>query len=111
MDTFPEITHDDLLKELHRGSVTLIDCNGTESFKVAHVPHAIDFESEQGRLVRLLPKDRSELVVAYCGSPTCTAYLRGADAARSLGYTNVKHYAPGISGWKEAHAKIESAMR
>jgi rhodanese-related sulfurtransferase len=46
-------------------------------------------------------------VVAYCGNEYCTAYLSAATAAQQLGYTNVKHYAPGIDGWKKSGAKLD----
>jgi rhodanese-related sulfurtransferase len=29
--------------------------------------------------------------------------------AVNLGYTNVKHYAPGIDGWKKSGAKVEKS--
>ena len=32
-----------------------------------------------------------------------------ANAAKQLGYTNVKHLSAGISGWKEAKAPLEPA--
>jgi len=56
-----------------------------------------------------LPADKAALVVAYCGGPKCMAYQAGADAAMKLGYTNVKHFPGGISGWKKAGEKCEKA--
>ena len=56
----------------------------------------------------LLPKDKNQLVVAYCGGPGCGAYRRGADAAAKLGFKNVKHLSAGISGWKKSGAPIEN---
>jgi rhodanese-related sulfurtransferase len=32
-----------------------------------------------------------------------------AKKAAELGYTNVKHYAPGIEGWKKSGAKVEKS--
>jgi rhodanese-related sulfurtransferase len=109
MDTFPEISFDDLSKAIANKSVTLIDVNGTASFQDGHIPKAIDFEAQASNLASLLPKDKSALIVCYCGGPACTAYLRGAKAAQTLGYSNVKHFTPGITGWKSAHAKVETA--
>ncbi len=111
MQTFPEISHAELVDAIDNGMVTLLDCNGTESFKAGHIPHAIDFEAKSAVLADLLPRNKSSLVVAYCGGPSCDAYLRGAKAAQTLGYTHVWHYAGGISGWKAAHAEVESAGR
>jgi rhodanese-related sulfurtransferase len=107
MDTFPEISHSELLEAMERDAVTIIDCNGTDSFRTGHIPNAIDFESEAGVLADLLPHNTSALVVVYCGGLQCSAWLQGARAAQTLGYTNVCHYAAGISGWKDAHAEVE----
>jgi rhodanese-related sulfurtransferase len=108
MDPIPEISHHDLTSALCRGGVTLIDVNGSESFQASHIPTAIDFEAESSKLASLLPRDKSELVVVYCGGPECSAYLEGARAAQTLGYANVKHYAPGITGWNAALTEIEA---
>jgi rhodanese-related sulfurtransferase len=56
-----------------------------------------------------LPADKNALVVAYCGSETCSAYARAAKAAKDLGYTNVKHYSKGLAGWKASGAALEAA--
>ncbi|MFZ2643029.1 MAG: rhodanese-like domain-containing protein, partial [Verrucomicrobiia bacterium] len=72
-----------------------------------HIPGAINFSSTKGKLAKLLPKDKSALVVAYCGGPSCGAYAAAASAAKSLGYTNVKHLSAGISGWMKAGEKTE----
>jgi rhodanese-related sulfurtransferase len=106
---FPEISIEDLDKAVTARKATVIDVNGTESWKRGHVPGAIDFASNKGKLADLLPKDKNALVVAYCGGPKCGAYQAAAKAARELGYTNVKHLKAGISGWKEAGRKIDPA--
>ena len=55
----------------------------------------------------LLPKDKSALIVAYCGNPQCPAYRAAAEAAKKLGYKNIKHLTAGIAGWKAAGEKTE----
>jgi rhodanese-related sulfurtransferase len=107
--TFPDITHDELVKALQTKSATLLDANGTETFKEGHIPTAIDFEQAEKSLASLLPADKNALIVAYCGNEQCSAYRRAAIAASELGYTNVKHYAKGIVGWKASGAKVEAA--
>jgi rhodanese-related sulfurtransferase len=87
----------------------LLDVNGTSSWKAGHIPGAIDFTTSKEKLATLLPKDKSALVVAYCGGPACGAYAAGAKAAKDLGYTNVKHLKAGISGWKESGEKVEKS--
>lgn len=106
-ENFPDISVDDLQKAISGNKVAVIDVNGGNSYKKAHIPGAIDFSSESKNLSSLLPKDKKTMVVAYCGGPSCRAYLRGAKAAAELGYKNVRHLSAGISGWKKAGAKTE----
>jgi rhodanese-related sulfurtransferase len=88
--------------------VALVDVNGDDSYKEGHIPGAVNFEGKE-KLAKQLPADKSTLVVAYCGGPSCSAYKAGAKAAESLGYTNVKHFGAGIRGWKAAGEKTEAA--
>lgn len=103
----PDISIKDLKKAIDAKKVTVIDVNGTDSYKDGHIPTAIDFEAKKDKLKDVLPKDKDALVVAYCGGPQCMAYKAAAKAAIAMGYTNVKHLPAGISGWKEAGEKTE----
>lgn len=105
----PDISLADLKQAIADKDVTLLDCNGSKSYAGGHIPGAIDFDSVGADLAKKLPKDKDALVVAYCGGPKCLAYKAGAEAAIKLGYTNVKHFSGGISGWKNADEKIETA--
>jgi rhodanese-related sulfurtransferase len=106
-EKFPDISHDELKKAISEKKVVLIDVNGSDSFKSGHIPGAVDFESKKSELASALPKDKDALVVAYCGNEQCGAYQAGAKKAKELGYTNVKHYAKGIQGWKAAGEATE----
>ncbi len=108
-DTFPTISTAQLKKAISAKKVTLIDVNGTDSFKKAHIPGAIDYEALAGNLAAKLPTDKNALIVAYCGNEQCPAYRQGALAAQKLGYKNVKHYAKGIQGWVKAGEPTEKA--
>lgn len=103
----PTISHDELKAAVSSQSVTLLDVNGTESFKEGRIPGAIDFIAKEKEIAAVLPKDKNALIVAYCGNEYCPAYLAAATMAMNLGYKNVRHYAPGIDGWKKAGAKLE----
>ncbi|CAN5233119.1 hypothetical protein BH20VER2_BH20VER2_18900 [soil metagenome] len=105
---FPDISHDELKKAMKQNTVTLIDVNGTDSFKKGHIPGSIDFAAHEEKLGEKLPKDKNALIVAYCGSERCKAYRAAAAKAKELGYTNVKHYSKGIAGWKKAGEKTQS---
>lgn len=103
----PSITHQALVKAISAKKVVILDVNGTESYEAGHIPGALNFEQVNGNLKSKLPANKKALIVAYCGGPMCMAYKRGAEAAMKLGYTNVKHYSPGISGWKKSGARVE----
>lgn len=103
----PNISHDELKSAIAKKNVTLLDVNGTESFQEGHIPGAIDFLANEKQIAAKLPKNKNALIVAYCGNEYCTAYQAAATIAMKLGYTNVKHYAPGIDGWKKSGAPTE----
>ena len=104
---FPDISIADLKQAIADKKVTVIDVNGTASYKDGHVPTAIDFEASKADLASKLPADKGALVVAYCGGPSCSAYKAAANKAAELGYTNVKHLSAGISGWLQAGEATE----
>ena len=103
----PDITITDLKKAIEDKKVTVIDVNGSDSYKSGHIPSAIDYEANSEKLKEVLPKEKDALIVAYCGGPQCGAYKAAAKAAVAMGYTNVKHLSAGISGWKSAGEKVE----
>ena len=105
----PDISHAELAAAVAAKSAVILDVNGSESFAEGRIPGAIDYIATKDKLAALLPKDKSALVVAYCGNEYCSAYRAAAVAAVELGYTNVKHYAPGIDGWKKSGAKLEKS--
>ena len=104
---YPDISIKQLKDAIAAKKVTIIDVNGSESYKSGHIPGAIDYRGSKDGIASALPKDKSALVVAYCGGPTCSAYAAAADAAKKLGYTNVQHLSAGISGWLQAGEATE----
>ena len=104
---YPEIKINELKSAMTSKQVTLLDVNGSDSYKQGHIPGAIDYTANKAKLASILPKDKNALVVAYCGGPKCNAYEAAAKAAKELGYTNVKHLTAGISGWQAAGEKTE----
>ncbi|TLD70032.1 rhodanese-like domain-containing protein [Phragmitibacter flavus] len=106
---YPDISVTELKTAIEAKKVTVIDVNGSDSYKKGHVPTSINFAEAKDELASKLPADKDALVVAYCGSEKCSAYKRAAQAAKDLGYTNVKHLSAGLKGWKEAGEKTEAA--
>ena len=108
---YPNITIGDLKAAIASKQVVLLDANGSESWQSGHIPGAIDFSSNKEQLSSVLPKDKNALVVAYCGNPQCHAYQAAADAAKKLGYKNIKHLTVGIMGWKDAGEKTAPGLQ
>jgi rhodanese-related sulfurtransferase len=106
-ERFADISTDELKKLITEKKVTLIDVNGTESWEKGHIPGALNFEQAQSKLADRLPADKNALIVAYCGNEQCPAYRAGAQAAKKLGYKNIRHYAKGIQGWVKAGEPTE----
>ena len=69
----PDIAHADLQKAIAAKTVTVLDVNGSDSFKEGRIPGAIDYLANEAKIAALLPKDKKALVVAYCGNEYCTA--------------------------------------
>jgi len=104
---YPDVTVDHLNQAIESDSVFIIDANGSAKYAKGHIPGAIDYSSVND-LSSMLPEDKNALIVAYCGGPRCGAFMKPAKAAKSLGYTNVKHLSAGISGWKKAGMPVET---
>jgi rhodanese-related sulfurtransferase len=104
-----DISQAELQSALKAGTVVLLDANGRSSYQSGHIPGAIDFTAHRRDLAKLLPADKGALIVAYCANVHCTAYRQAAYAAQELGYTNIRHFAPGIEGWIDSGAPIEKA--
>ncbi len=102
-----DISQNDLQAAIANKSATLLDVNGSDSYRSGHIPGAIDFIAHRQDIAKLLPADKNALIVAYCANVNCPAYRLAANAALDLGYTNVKHFAPGIEGWKDSGARTE----
>jgi rhodanese-related sulfurtransferase len=102
-----DISQGDLEAAIASKSATILDVNGSDSYRDGHIPGAIDYLAHRQDIAKLLPADKGALVIAYCGDIHCTAYRQAAYAALDLGYTNVRHFAPGIKGWKESGERIE----
>lgn len=108
-EKFENISLADLKTAIAEKKVVLLDANGTESYVKHHIPGALDFAALKDNLAEKLPADKGALIVAYCGSEQCPAYKAAAEAAAKLGYTNVKHFAPGIKGWLAAKENVETS--
>ncbi len=66
------------------------------------VPSAVSIPASQfDKMTDQLPKNKSTLLIFYCGGLKCPLSHKSAFKARELGYTNVKVYAKGFPDWKK----------
>lgn len=98
---YPEINKQKLTEKIEKKEVFVVDVNSADSFKKNHIPGAIHYGADEKGFTGKLPADKDALIVAYCGGVKCTAWKKAAHAACESGYTNVKHFKPGIKGWAE----------
>ena len=88
----------------------LVDARPSKRFGAGHIPTAIsifakDLEKNLGRL----PKDKSMLLVFYCGGPTCPYTGMSIKIAQKHGYTNVKGYQAGLPTWKKSKKPVHAS--
>lgn len=103
----PSITLGELKNAVDTKSAVLLDANSEKSYREGHIPGAISFAQNEGKLDKVLPANKNALIVAYCGGK-CSAWEGAAKEAKKLGYVNVHHFKGGIDGWKEAKYPTEA---
>ena len=96
---YKDVSDVEILKISKEKSATILDVNSMEQFKKSHVDGAVHYLSNKENIASELPKDKNSLIVAYCGGKSCTAWQMAAKKACEMGYTNIKHYSNGITGW------------
>ncbi len=84
-----------------REDVLIVDSRpGKRRYDPGHIPGAINIpHTFFDKFADRLPKDKSSLVVFYCGGLDCPLSHNSAYKAKSLGYSNVKVYAAGFPEW------------
>lgn len=91
--------------------MVIIDTMPADSFKGGRVPGAVNAElpkegeatpEQLAAFAELLPADKSETVVVYCGFVQCARSHIGAAYAIEQGYTDVVRYPGGIVAWQDA---------
>ena len=97
--SFPVLTWDQVAAALKKGAI-LVDSRGPKSYARGHIPGSVNGPCrDHAQLKRVLPKDKSRLVIFYCGGPKCAASAKSAAFAVSLGHTRVAEYKAGYPDW------------
>lgn len=86
-----------------RDDVTIVDSRPARKYDEGHIPGAISIpDTFFAKKVDLLPKDKNQLVIFYCGGVECPLSHKSAFKAEQLGYTNIKVFAEGDPAWAKA---------
>jgi len=100
-----EIKTDELKKLIDsKANIYLVDSRPKGRFNQAHLPgaHSIPLPALKEKKAALLPKDKNQLLIFYCGGITCPLSPASASIAKDLGYTNVRVYHDGEPVWSKA---------
>ncbi len=80
----------------------LINALAQDAFVAKHIPGSINIPTENAEIAKnVLPYMDAEIVV-YCANTDCTASPNLAQKLEEMGYTNVKDFEEGLSGWRSA---------
>lgn len=87
------VTKDELKELIGAEQIVLIDARDADSYNAGHIEGAINFGQAE------LPADKNAVLVFYCGGTKCPAASKAAKQAAEMGYTQVKVFTEGWSGW------------
>ncbi|BAV34423.1 sulfurtransferase [Sulfuricaulis limicola] len=85
-----------------RDDVMIIDSRpAARKYDVGHIPGAVNIPDTQFDALapKMLPADKSKLLIFYCEGPECSLSHKGAFKAEKLGYTNIVVYTNGYPEW------------
>ena len=87
-----------------RGDAMIVDSRPTgRKYDPGHIPTAISIPDRKfDKMAGMLLKDKSTLMIFYCGGVKCPLSHNSAFKAEKLGYTNIKVYAAGYPDWIKA---------
>jgi rhodanese-related sulfurtransferase len=88
-----------------KASLFLVDSRPKARYAQAHLPgaHSIPLPLLKEKKAAVLPKDKNQLLIFYCGGITCPLSPASAIIAKDHGYTNVGVYHEGEPVWSKAN--------
>lgn len=91
---------------------SLYDSRPFPRFQEAAMPYAVSlpFPAFDKMAAKLLPADKNQLIIFYCGGLMCNLSPGSADKAKKLGYTNIKVYTEGMPAWFKTNYGVLSAQ-
>ncbi len=80
----------------------VVDARPTLKYNKGTIPGAMNIPWPQFEKMKgLLPADKSTQLIFFCGGLKCNLSHKSADAAKALGYSDVRVYAEGYPMWKK----------
>ncbi len=106
-DSLEPVSHDELIKRMRSGSVTLLDVRPEDEFAAGRLPGAINIPLREleKRLEEFSPRQE---IVAYCRGPYCVLSFEAVAALRGRGF-KVRRLVDGYPEWKAAGLPVETA--
>jgi rhodanese-related sulfurtransferase len=95
-----------------KGKYFLFDSRPLPRFQEGSIPTAVNlpFPAFDKLAEKLLPQDKSALIIFYCAGPACNMSPGSAAKAQKLGYTNLKVYKDGMPAWLEKNHGVISTQ-
>lgn len=85
------------------GKYMVIDSRPELKYMASHLPWAVSVPWQDMKdMLDVLPKDKSQKLIFYCGGLKCKLSHKAADLAMAQGYTNVYVFKEGEPGWRKA---------
>ena len=111
---YPNIVDAAFVKQVVDGKVkgVIIDSRPKKKkYDTGHIPGSINIPwSAFKKMTGDLPKDKSTLLIYYCGGLKCPLSHNSAFASEELGYSNIKVFAAGYPSWKKAYGPGPNAL-
>lgn len=99
------IGREELKAKLDRGDdFKLVMALHEWAFRAKHIPGSLHFNTPEEAYEALDPDDE---IVVYCSNPACVASQFAYQGLVDHGYTNVRRYEGGLSGWEDAGYPLE----
>ncbi len=102
---YAEVPVEFVMEQIDSKSVmTLVDSRPKQGkFDQGHIPTAISIpDTHFDKMTHLLPADKNQLLVFYCGGFDCKLSHKSAEKTIKLGYTQVKVFSAGYPAWLAA---------
>jgi rhodanese-related sulfurtransferase len=81
-------------------NVLIVDSRPARKYNKGHIVPSINISNSQfDKHTDMLPQEKSDLIVFYCGGLKCPLSHKSAAKAEAMGYGNVKVYAAGYPDW------------